>query len=133
MKRELRKLHLRWWHASSTSMTRVLKAAGVPQKVLEMVPDVISSCRECRAWQRPGPATQPSLRLTVKFNQHVEYDLMFYKSYIIFHLICRGSRWHAGVEVPGKHEETLFEAYQVHWYQIFGPPEELIGDGEGGL
>ena len=35
--RELRKLHLRWWHAGRVQMERVLSAAGVPKEVLGKV------------------------------------------------------------------------------------------------
>ena len=36
--RTLRKLHLRWWHATRTQMEKMLHAAGVPQGVLDKIP-----------------------------------------------------------------------------------------------
>ena len=81
----LRKLHLRWWHASVTAMTTTLKAAGLPEEILKMIPEVVHSCRECRAWLTPKPRTIPSMRVSLRFNQHVEMDLMFYRRNIGFH------------------------------------------------
>ena len=53
--REIRKLHLRWWHGTRKQMETSLGAAGAPQRALDMIPDVIEKCRECRAWSRPRP------------------------------------------------------------------------------
>ena len=72
-----------------------MKAAGVPESILKMIPEVVHSCRECRAWLTPKPRTLPSLRVSFKFNEHVEMDLMFYNKEVIFHMIDRRARWHS--------------------------------------
>ena len=46
--RELRKLHLRWWHATKEEMTRVLRAANIDQETLDLIPTIVNNCRECR-------------------------------------------------------------------------------------
>ena len=79
LQREIRKLHLRWWHASKSSMTRILSAAGLSKEVLDLVPDIVDTCKECRKWQRPGNETIATSSVSTKFNEHVEMDLMFYK------------------------------------------------------
>ena len=131
--RELRKVHLRWWHAGRTSMTELLGAAGLPQPVLDRIPDIIKSCRECRMWAATGNRTIPSLTLSTRFNQHVEFDLLFYKSYIIFHLLDRCTRWHAGKPIEDKSESTLRAALNSVWISMFGPMENLYTDGESGF
>ena len=130
---ELRKLHLRFWHASRQAMTQILKHAGVSNRVLEMVPQVIQACVECRKWQRPGPATQHAMTASIKFNQHVECDLLFYRSFTVFHSLCRATRWHSAVPVSSKEGEVLFEAFTTSWVNSFGPPETLYMDGESGM
>ena len=65
---ELRKLHLRWWHATKEEMLRVLRAANVGQDTLDLIPTIVNDCRECRKWQLPAPETAPTLRLSTKFN-----------------------------------------------------------------
>ena len=90
--RELRKLHLRWWHCGKEAMRRVLSAAGLPSSILDKVSQVVDTCRECRSWTRPANETIPTMRMTTAFNEHVEVDLMFYKEHTIFHMICCGTR-----------------------------------------
>ena len=51
VQRELRKLHLRWWHAKYPKMSRILRAAGIDEARLDMIQPIIDTCRECRAWQ----------------------------------------------------------------------------------
>ena len=58
---------------------------------------------------------------------------MFYKEYIIFHMLDRADRWHAGTEVSGKTTEILCEAIDTTWIQIHGPFTYLVVDGERGL
>ena len=48
-RRELRKLHLRCWHATRDQLHANLNAAGVPSDVLEIIPAIVGTCRECRA------------------------------------------------------------------------------------
>jgi hypothetical protein len=114
-------------------MTRVLTAAGLPKSVLDIVPDVVDTCRECRAWQKPERKTVASIRMSTKFNEHVEMDLLFYKDFIVCHFIDRTSRWHATKEVKSKTAEELFEALMTAWISIHGPMQELIIDGESGV
>ena len=133
IERELRKLHLRWWHAPKSAMLRVLEAAGLPKEVTELIPDIIDTCKECRAWQRPDKKTVASFRMSTKFNEHVEMDLMFYKEFIVCHFIDRALRWHATMEVKTKSTEELFEALMTTWISTHGPMQELIVDGESGV
>ena len=131
--RELRKLHLRWWHASSTAMTNTLKAAGLPPRILDEIPKVVQSCRECSTWTKPAPDTHTSITTPTRFSQYVEVDLMFYETWIIFHAICRATRFHAAKAVPNKMEQTLIDAVYTTWVAIHGAPEFLYVDGESGL
>lgn len=132
-RRELRKLHLRWWHAGKESMKRILSAAGLGKDVLEEVVRTVDTCRECRMWSRPAHETIPTLRMSTKFNEHVECDLMFYREFIIFHLICCCTRWHAAVHVNTRSEEELFSALHKCWITTHGPMQYLICDGELGI
>ena len=70
--RELRKLHLIWWHASRSQTDRALMAAGAPRHVIDHVPKVIDTCRECRARQQPGHGTTPAVALATTQNEQVE-------------------------------------------------------------
>jgi hypothetical protein len=114
-------------------MERMLGAAGLPQEVLSMIPQIIETCRECRAWQPPGPATTPSAELVIAQNDQVEGDILFYKRNLAWHMVDRADRWEAAVQVSDKTTESLCEAIDVCWLQIWGPFKLLVVDGEAGL
>ena len=58
-------------------MQTFLKRVGVPDAVLNIIPEVCSTCQVCREWQRPGNAHQTAVDLPDQFNQQVEGDIMF--------------------------------------------------------
>ena len=62
VRRALRKLHIRWYHAPSRRMATLLTAAGVSSDIVALVPDIVSTCEICRAWSRPGPRSMTSTR-----------------------------------------------------------------------
>lgn len=69
----------------------------------------------------------------MKQNIIVEGDILFYKEHLVWHMIDRADRWHAGVEITNKQADTLCEAMMTTWYQISGPYQPLVIDGEMGL
>ena len=89
--RALKRLHLRWWHCSSERMSKLLKAAGVPQSALNQVHAVCTSCKACRAWQRPGNRSITSTRLSERFGETVQFDLLFIGDHILGCLIDKAT------------------------------------------
>eukprot|EP00439_Symbiodinium_sp_Y106_P057262 s2270_g8.t1 len=136
-RRLLRKLHIRWWHCSTDRMQRLLKTAGLPKEILDLVPEITDTCRVCRHWARPSPDAKPTSRLVIGFNLEIEGDLMFVrhkgKSNIILVLVCRGVRWTSATCVPDRQTSTLLMAIDSQWVSIFGAPQILLFDGETGL
>ena len=49
VRRTLRKLHIRWFHAPAKRMSTLLTAAGVPVEVVKL-DDIVATCEICRAW-----------------------------------------------------------------------------------
>ena len=129
----LRKLHVRWWHASEHVMRRFLERVGVSEKVLQFIPSTVQTCKVCREWTKPGPDSVCSVEIPDRFNEQVECDLLFVHKHIIFHMLCRCTRWHASRIVPDKTEETLMKAIEELWVSVHGPMKELITDSEGGI
>ena len=135
-RRLVRKLHLRWWHCGTTTLQRLLKAAGAPSEVLDMVPQIVDTCRICRAWVKPRD-TIASSKLVTSFNQEVECDIVFskhqgeQKKFLMF--VDRGVRWTATAEIATKSTEDLLDTIDATWISIFGPMKTLIVDGETGL
>ena len=60
-RRLIRKLRIRWWHASAQAMTRLLEGAGVPKEALEIIPDIVDTCAACRTWSQPLPQSVASV------------------------------------------------------------------------
>ena len=135
-RRILRKLHLRWWHASANRMEQLLKAAGLDRKILDLIPEIVDSCRVCRTWQRPSSDNVASSRLVTGFNLEVEGDIMFIHhggiTHSVLHLVDRGVRWGFATVLPDKTTESLLSGLD-QWITVFGPMQILIFDGETGL
>eukprot|EP00959_Pyramimonas_sp_CCMP1952_P083582 1747292-Pyramimonas_sp.AAC.1 len=74
VRRTLRVLHIRWWHAQAHDMIRMLQNAGVPMEVCKMAHDIVDTCRACLMWQRPAPKNMPTMRLSLTFNEYVQVD-----------------------------------------------------------
>ena len=129
----LRKLHVRWWHSSEHTMRKFLDRVGVSKQVLDLIPEVVQTCRVCREWTKPGPNNACNVEIADKFNQQVEADLLFIDKHIVFHMMDRSIRWHAAKVIPDKTETTLQQALGETWITIHGPPRELIMDGESGI
>ncbi|CAE7203568.1 RE1 [Symbiodinium sp. CCMP2592] len=136
-RRILRKLHLRWYHCGTEKLTSLLRAAGLGKDVLDLVPEIVDTCRICRRWARPSADAKTSCRMIVGFNIEVEGDLMFYrhqgKQHIVLVLVDRGVRWCATALVSDRSTNTLLTNLDRAWISVFGPMQVLIFDGEGGL
>ena len=111
----LRKLHLRWWHASAAAMKRLLEHAGVPPDKLQPIDDIVDTCPSCRKWAKPAPDAVASVNVSESFNDVVEFDLLFYKKLIIACIICRTTRWRAARLVDSKFASDLVEAIGEMW------------------
>ena len=113
--RTLQRLHVRWYHATAAQMTGLLKAAGAPADAVLEVKTVCAQCLVCRDWHRPGPHNVATFKLSLAFNEEVQFDLMFYHSLLqprrgnitILHLVDCCIRWDAACVLAGKEEDTL--------------------------
>ena len=111
-------------------MKRILSQAGIGKEITDLADDIVDTCKVCRMWSKPLPASQATLSVSTKFNDQVEADLMFYKKHIVLHMIDRCTRWHGGKVVTGKTMEELIPAIDEVWVAIHGPMKEFIIDGE---
>eukprot|EP00434_Breviolum_minutum_P026800 symbB.v1.2.023686.t2/scaffold2188.1/size86315/1 len=133
VRRMLRKLHIRWFHASSKRMMTLLEAAGVSKEVILLIPSIVDTCSVCRNWQRTGPKTVTSMRVPESFNQEVQIDLLFYKTFIILHAIDACIRWSAVAILPNRESSSILAGFCNSWLRIYGPPQHVLTDQEGGL
>eukprot|EP00974_Lingulodinium_polyedra_P079264 7677553-Lingulodinium_polyedra.AAC.1 len=75
-------------------MTHILAAAGVPQTTLQLVPQIVETSRACHMWAKLGHRAIATATLSVRFNERVQCDLLFYEQYIVFNMIDEAIRWH---------------------------------------
>ena len=146
VKRRLRRIHLRWYHATASQMTRLLEMIGCSESTLKLIPDVVATCRVCRTWTRRAPDVKLAVRLSIRFNQCVQVDLIFYEcaatplgssssfrtptQHIILHMVDECIRWSVAVEIPTKTVGDITEAIERYWLQLYGKPDLMIWDGE---
>ena len=114
-------------------MRRFLERVGVLDAILNLIPEICDTCKVCRMWANPGPDNVCSVDIPDTFNKQVECDLLFVHKYVIFHMLDRCTRWHAGALVPDKSEETLTNAIHTCWVGVHCLMKELILDGESGI
>ena len=131
--RTLRKLHLRWWHASKSRMESLLRAAGLPKSVLNAVGAVTDTCRVCRLWKRPTSRPQATLRQSVHFNEAIQVDLLFVSNLIVLHIVDECIRWSSARVIKSKTVADILSGLLHGWFAIFGPPGVIVSDREGSL
>merc|ERR1712155_262884 len=125
-------------------MKRLLEMIGCPDSTIQLVDDIVATCRVCRMWTRRAPDTKLATRLSVKFNQCIQVDLLFYEcaatpvggairqptDHIILHIVDECTRWSVAVAIMDKTPESIIDAPTTHWIQLHGKPELMILDGE---
>ena len=133
VRRALRKLHIRWYHAPAQKMRTLLSAAGVPAEILPLVQQITDTCTICRNWARPGPRTITSVSVTTRFNEEIQMDLLFYKDKVILHLLDRTTRFTVARRIASRSLDCVIEGLFSFWITMFGPPLKVTSDQEGAL
>ena len=133
VRRALRKLHIRWFHASAGRMKTLLTAAGVPKEILVLVHQIVDTCDICRAWAKPGPKTVTSSSVTARFNQEVQLDLLFYEDKVVLHMLDKTTRFTVAKRLVSKGLDDIIEGIMSSWLALFGPPSKIVSDQEGAL
>jgi len=114
-------------------MSNLLKHAGAPTTAIKLLPEIVDTCRICRMWKRPTPKSVTTTRLAEKFNEAVQWDILFYKKLMLSHLLDEAIRWSAVSVIPQKDAPALITAISQDWIRPFGGMKLLIADGEKGL
>ena len=92
-RRLLRRLHVRWWHVSYTKMCSLLGQAGIPKPIQELCKDVVNTCQVCRLLQKTGDKPMAKTRLSTKFNEVMQVDILFWKGHKVLHMVDECTRF----------------------------------------
>ena len=84
-------------------------------------------------WNRPSSHAISSSRVSTKFNEVVQVDLLFVEDLIILHMIDEAIRFTMCELIPNKQTSTIIDAVTNSWFRHFGPPQLIVSDQEGGL
>ena len=133
VRRALRKLHLRWYHASADKMRALLQAAGVSREVVALVGEIVDSCTVCRCWARPGNKSVVSGKVTEAMNELVQIDLLFYKEFVILHMVDATTRWSTATILKDRSADEILTNIDTSWCKLYGPPRVLMSDQEGAV
>ena len=114
-------------------MTSLLRAAGLPPDILQLIQGVVDTCKVCRLWAKPTDRPQASLRTSTDFNVALQVDLLFVDALVILHCICECIRWSAACILPGKTVSHILGGIVQIWFRMYGPPKVIISDHEGAL
>ena len=98
-----------------------------------MIPGIIDTCRECRAWATPKADITPAVEIVTAQYDTVDMDLMFYKGIACMNLVDVCDRFHASGTVANREMATLLEAMEVIWITVLGTFKNLVVDGETSL
>ena len=115
-------------------MRDLLQAAGAPESALAEIQNVVDTCSTCREWQRRSNKPVTSLTLTSKFNEGVQFDLVFLDDrLVVAHMCCMCIRWAQGQIISGRESHTVLSAIGHFWIRQYGPPNYIVSDQEGAL
>ncbi|CAJ1446370.1 unnamed protein product [Effrenium voratum] len=74
-----------------------------------------------------------SSKLPEAMNMIAQCDLLFYKDYVLFHMVDMTTRWTAAEVIPNRTADSILAAMDNCWIRFFGPPQTLMSDQEGAL
>ena len=102
-------------------------------QVLDLLPQVTDTRRQCLDWARPGQVTRASCHVADKPGDELETDLPSFKKNIIVHVVCRCTRYHAARRIESKTAKDMLGGLHQCWFQHFGFPSVLYFDAEGSI
>ncbi|CAK0800860.1 unnamed protein product [Prorocentrum cordatum] len=133
VRRQLRRLHVRFWHAPAARLRELLTKAGAPASTLALVKEICDTCRVCRLWTRPGPKSMTISRLATGFNEMVQWDILYIGEQMVAHMIDEATRWTVLHILDRKTAIMIIAGITQGWLRPHGPMKLLIADIEGGL
>ena len=90
------------------------------ERVLKLIEPVVKGCRVCRMWARPGQKAAAATRLTTRFNDVLQGDLLFIFDLAVLHLVDEATRWSSVGTLANRTEEELCAMFHNIWINIWG-------------
>ena len=74
-----------------------------------------------------------SSRLSTRFNEVVQFDLVFIEDKVVGHLIDEATKWSVCDVLDNRETSTVLAFINNHWLRTFGPITTIISDQEGAI
>ena len=74
-----------------------------------------------------------TLRLATRFNEMVQWDILFHRKSMISSLVDEATRWSVAAVIENKEAITIITSVTLNWIRPHSPMRLLIADRESGL
>ena len=133
-KRKMLWIHEKFWHAPTTRLVPLLKAAGLSEERLAKLPEALSLCRRCQEYKRQLNMTVLKTGLAQSFNEAIQADCSSFMGHHFVLIVDELFKYKLGcVLKDGQTATALANALMTTWISIFGPPRKLISDQDTNL
>jgi hypothetical protein len=124
-------LHIKLWHASTGRLLPLLRAAGTPNHLLELLPSAIAMCKQCSEFQ--APKTRPTFKTTLSnhFNHYVQCDAFSLLGQEYLLLVDELFHYKQAELLEAQDFDAYSRAIMTCWIRFFGPPVALVSDQGG--
>lgn len=108
-RRTLRRLHVCFWHRLASRLNELLRKAGAPETVTNIVHGMFETCRICSMWTPPSVRIMTRTSLATGFNQVVRWDILLYRHVMLSYMMCKATRRTSFAVLATKDVATILE------------------------
>ena len=125
---ELRRLHRRFGHPSSTRLHRLLTRAGHDTDV-DTIKQIRKFCDQCQRHSKSPGRFRFTLRDDVEFNHSIIVDIMYIDGQPVLHVVDEATRYNAARWIGNVSAQNTWNVLRMIWIDMYlGPPDFIVSD-----
>ncbi len=119
-------------HLHPKSMELLLKRCGAWRPAMYLsIRDIVEKCNVCLRCGDPETSKKFSIsRLHMEFNQRVYFDIMYWQSTAMLHLVDYATGYSEITSIESRAIPLILQKMQNMWLHRHGSPAQMIGDME---
>ena len=126
------KLHRQFGHPTSEKLIKLVRNAGMNDKLLEKeIINISQQCIYCLQYKRAPPRPVVSMPMATMFNETVSMDLKVWNKYTFLVMVDMATRFCTATVISNKLPSTIIKGIFVCWIAIFGAPKKILTDNGG--
>ena len=114
-------------------MIKLLTGMLLPKDIVLQGADVAKACETCNKWHQKMHKPQVKAHYATQFNEIVQHDIFFLFDQTFMLLIDECIKYKMGDHLHDKQGPTIVRSLWKLWIRVWGPPQKLLSDQEGGL